>query len=251
VLTIGGWLRYPIIRRLVPEGSRTMLEIGCGRGAMGAILAREFDYSAVEPDRESFEAAARLLDGRVRHAVDTDVSETFDVVCAFEVLEHIEDDEAALRRWRRLVTPGGALILSVPAHQRLYGAVDERVGHFRRYEPDHLTTLLEDAGFGNVDARMYGFGIGHAVRWGASLLARGGGSMEERTAESGRWLQPRGRTATLRRVVAAPFALAQRPLERTTLGTGIVVRAINTDTRGQGQSLSSVGALSAGQETTN
>ena len=225
VLTVGGWLRYPIVRRLIPAGARTVLEIGRGRGAMGAMLAREYDYRGIEPDPQSFDAAQSLLSGRITQATDPYATGQFDVVCAFEVLEHIEDDLAALKRWRQLVAPDGCLIMSVPAHQRLYSRVDERVGHFRRYDRDQLTELLERAGFGGVDQRANGMGIGHAIRWASLLAAHGGGSREQRTAESGRWMQPTSRTAVARRLLAAPFSAAQHPLERTSLGTGIVAAA--------------------------
>ncbi len=225
MLTVGGRLRYPIVRRLIPDDAHTVLEIGCGRGAMGVMLSRDYEYRGLEPDPQSFHAAHFLLDGRVTQAADSDATGQFDVVCAFEVLEHIEDDLSALERWRRLVAPGGCLIVSVPAHKRLYSRVDERVGHFRRYDPAELRALLGRVGFATVDIRVYGIGIGHAIRWASLLAARGGGSRAERTAESGRWMQPTRRTAFARRALAAPFSVAQHPFERTALGTGIVAAA--------------------------
>ena len=55
-------------------------------------------------------------------------------MCAFEVLEHIDDDALALKQWREYLRPSGWLLLSVPAHQDQYGAADELVGHYRRYD---------------------------------------------------------------------------------------------------------------------
>jgi SAM-dependent methyltransferase len=227
-LTISGWLRYPIVRRLIPADARTVLEIGAGRGAVGSVLARDFDYTGLEPDAESFAVARARLGGRVIQAADDEVvlDRTYDLVCAFEVLEHIEDDVSALERWREHIRPGGSLLISVPADRKLFGASDVRVGHYRRYDPADLVRVLSAAGFSDVEIRRYGFPLGYALLYASRLLARGQhGSVEERTASSGRWLQPSPRTAFIRRGVAGPFALMQRPFERTSLGTGLIARA--------------------------
>ena len=63
------------------------------------------------------------------------------------VLEHIEDDRGALARLRGLLSPEGRLVLLVPAHQFLFGAMDEAIGHWRRYEKEGLESLLESSGF--------------------------------------------------------------------------------------------------------
>jgi SAM-dependent methyltransferase len=70
----------------------------------------------------------------------------FPVVLALEVLEHIQDDAAALREWREWVAPGGRLILTVPAHAHYWTRSDELGGHVRRYERDSLQRVLRDAG---------------------------------------------------------------------------------------------------------
>ena len=228
MLTIQGWLRWTVVRRLFPA-SGSVLEIGCGQGGLGAILSRNRRYVGLEPDGHSFAVARSHLGARVRQISDTQLEPaTFDVVCAFEVLEHLDDDEAALRRWAERINPGGCLIVSVPAHRHLFGATDERVGHFRRYDPDDLQRLLNVAGFSDVDIRSYGFPVGYLLLWAGRLVARrtkGLASMEERTASSGRWLQPSRRSAFVRRVAALPFTVVQRPFERTGLGTGLVARA--------------------------
>ena len=70
-----------------------------------------------------------------------------DTVLCLNVLEHVDDDRAALRRLHDALIPGGRLILVVPAHQRLYGAIDRAIYHHRRYETDGLVRKLADAGF--------------------------------------------------------------------------------------------------------
>lgn len=61
------------------------------------------------------------------------------MVCAFEVLEHIEDDKEALAERVTDVRPGGQLVLSVPAFQERFEPMDRHAGHFRRYSPEELT----------------------------------------------------------------------------------------------------------------
>jgi SAM-dependent methyltransferase len=70
-----------------------------------------------------------------------------DSVVCLNVLEHIEDDERALRNFFDLLKPGGNMVILVPQHQYLYGPVDKAVGHFRRYSSKELLSKIERAGF--------------------------------------------------------------------------------------------------------
>jgi SAM-dependent methyltransferase len=232
------WLRHDLILESLLDTESpdaTLLEVGCGMGAMGARLAQRFDYVGVESDEASAAVAAERLalvgSGRVIHAGFDAVegSRRFDVVCAFEVLEHIEDDLAALRRWRSLLRPGGRLVISVPAYQSQFGAVDELVGHYRRYDPEALASLLAGAGFERVNVRLYGYPIGYLTRAVHNVIARRRGldeSIEERTAGSGRLLQPDSRwKGTATGAVTAPFRLLQRIAPARARGTGIVASA--------------------------
>jgi SAM-dependent methyltransferase/glycosyltransferase involved in cell wall biosynthesis len=234
-LTPNAWLRYDVVERMLPAGVTDVLEIGCGQGALGVRLARRYRYLGVEPDQASWAVARKRISeagaGEVRNvAVDTLGEDRFDLVCAFEVLEHIADDAAALKEWAARLRAGGWLLLSVPAYQRRYGPADELVGHFRRYDPPGLVTLLEGSGFGDIEVRHYGFPLGYLLEAarnaiGRRRLASGAPqSVAERTAGSGRLLQPAGGTrAAAARVGTAPFRVAQRAFPNT--GTGLVVLA--------------------------
>lgn len=243
-LALNSWLRWDVVQRLLPAGARSVLEVGCGQGGFGARLSTGRTYLGVDPDAESAQTARQRLAGRgeVRTGRVEDVVEagrTFDLVCAFEVLEHLEDDVAALRHWVGYVRPGGWLLVSTPAFQRRYGAWDEIVGHYRRYEPEQLRELLEAHGFVDVEVVVFGAPLGFALeaarnavgrrRLSRSTLPRtadpvpvDAASMEEMTRASGRLLQPTAAVAVLTRAGTAPFRIAQRRLPRS--GTGLVAR---------------------------
>jgi SAM-dependent methyltransferase len=235
-LTLNGWLRYDLIRNALDglEDVRSVLEIGTGEGAMGARLARRFSYVGVEPDPRSFATAReRIEQTGLGTVVLGDLSvlepdEEVDLVCAFEVLEHIEDDVAALGEWRGRIRDRGWLLLSVPAFQHRFGPGDRIVGHYRRYDPAHMHDVLVSCGFAHPAIAMYGFPLGYPLEWTRNAIARRGetrGSKAERTLASGRWLQPPVWLGGGTRVITAPFRLLQRPFSKSRLGTGLVVLA--------------------------
>ncbi len=234
-LTPNAWLRYDVVARMLPDGVRDVLEVGCGQGALGARLARRYDYLGLEPDQASCAVAQRRIKaagrGEVRNiGVDGLGPAQFDLVCAFEVLEHIDDDVAAVRQWAARLRPGGWLLLSVPAHQRRYGPADELVGHFRRYDPAAITALLASCGLTDIEVRQYGFPLGYALEAARNIISRrrlaaaSTRSVAERTAASGRLLQPASRArGAAAQYGTAPFRLVQRGFTGT--GTGLVVLA--------------------------
>lgn len=234
-LAPNAWLRYDVIRRMLPADVTRVLEIGCGQGAVGARLAAQHEYVGLEPNPVSYQIAkdrlALLTRGEIREAEveSLDPAERFDLVCAFEVLEHIEDDAAALKEWTGRLNPGGWLMLSVPAHQRKYAAWDELVGHYRRYEPTELADLVRTLGFTDVEVREYGAPLGYALEFGRNVIGgrrlkkMGDVSMEQRTGGSGRLFQPSSAAqSALTRFGTAPFRSMQRVFPH---GTGLVLRA--------------------------
>lgn len=166
-----GWVptpRYLMRRARILELARELapgdlLEIGCGAGMLLHEFAeRGFRCTAVEPSPGAL-ATARSLALSARAQVDFRDApspywrESFDLLCAFEVLEHIEDDHAALRSWAQCLRPGGHLLLSVPAHERRWTAGDQWAGHFRRYERAPLVQLLQGEGFEVERLECYGY----------------------------------------------------------------------------------------------
>jgi SAM-dependent methyltransferase len=238
-LTTNAWLRFDSIRKSLRVAQpSTVLEIGAGEGGLGSWLSRHYTYTGVELDDQSRAAAESRIaangHGEIKAQLADVTRRDFDIVCAFEVLEHIADDEGALRQWRDYLHPSGWLLLSVPAHEEDFGAADELVGHYRRYERDMLSRRLTDAGFEVVRFNSYGAGLGHALQQVRNRLARRalsrrgveGDTPEERTSGSGRLFQPSGVVAAVAcATFAAPARLAQAPFAGGDLGTGYVVLA--------------------------
>jgi SAM-dependent methyltransferase len=178
-LSPSAWLRWDLVSRLLPEDGYAALEVGCGHGEFGARLSHRYRYVGLEPDRDAYRIACDLLataggDSEVRNG---DLSalrpaETFDLICAFEVIEQLEHDDKAIAEWAGRLRPGGWLIISTPAFQHRYGAADVVAGHHRRYDPPILARLLREAGLENVEVCQFGGPLGYALEAGHNHLGR-------------------------------------------------------------------------------
>lgn len=234
-LTPMGCLRWHIVDSILAKlRPTTVLEMGCGQGAAGTRLAGAARYLGVEPDAASYRVAAQRIEplgGTVIHGDDTSVPEgrTFDLVCAFEVVEHIEDDKGAVEQWMRFVRPGGHMLLSVPAWQDRFGPMDTLVGHYRRYSPEAMADLLASAGLIESRVTLYGWPLGHALEFGRNrIAARRAGAVtttpiEDATAGSGRLFQPGRMVGATVRAGTVPFRYLQCLAPRS--GTGLVAVA--------------------------
>jgi SAM-dependent methyltransferase len=137
-----------------------VLDVGAGTGSITARFAEGREVEAVELSdwcvhtlRERF---AGLPSVTVRQANLFDLSagcRRFDSAVLINVLEHIEDDVAALQTVSSLVRPGGRIVIYVPALNALYGAWDSKVGHVRRYAPWRLREVLAAAGLSPLIVR--------------------------------------------------------------------------------------------------
>ena len=87
----------------------------------------------------------------------------FDLVCAFDIVEHVDDDRRVFAELSRVARRGASVLLSVPLHQMRWTAFDALVGHVRRYEPDHLLALLHEHGL--TVERTAVFGMEPRNRW--------------------------------------------------------------------------------------
>jgi SAM-dependent methyltransferase len=82
--------------------------------------------------------------------------DSFDLVCAMDIVEHVADDDAALSELARVAAPDSTLLLSVPLHPQAWNAFDEFVGHCRRYEPRAILDKLARHGFALERSAVYG-----------------------------------------------------------------------------------------------
>lgn len=81
---------------------------------------------------------------------------SFDLIAVLDVIEHVEDDAAAVSEVRRLLAPGGRVLMSVPLYQSNWTQFDALVGHRRRYDPSQLRALLNAAGLHIDRCAVYG-----------------------------------------------------------------------------------------------
>ena len=170
------WLPYPryLLRKqlvkilLRREGLRgkKCLEIGYGSGDMLLLYAElgletyGFDFSTLASQNASERIARNdeLKKRIILYEQEADIEQMkYDYLMAYEVLEHIQDDAAALGKWASLLADGGKLILSVPAHKSKWGDSDIAVGHYRRYEKEELRELCSKCGITVQYMWCYGF----------------------------------------------------------------------------------------------
>jgi SAM-dependent methyltransferase len=224
-------MRWALIEPLLGGGVESVLEIGVGQGALGFRLAERYRYVGLELDEQALAVARRRFErGALIHG-DLDALppvERFDLIVATEVLEHYEDDVAALALWRTRLNTPGRLLLSVPAFPERFGPWDVKAGHFRRYERGELEGALRAAGFEPLAIKTYGFPLGNVLEAARDVVAKrrpAGESMSERTAASGRLLQPSAATAWLTAGAGAVGGLLQRPFTAGRHGVGFVALA--------------------------
>ena len=133
--------------------ARNMLEIGCGTGfVLSGIHAAlpGLSLSGSEASCTGLAVAARRLPSASLFQMDArniPFREEFDVIGAFDVLEHIQEDERVLAEMERAVKRGGGILITVPQHQSLWSNVDNIAGHVRRYSVHDLIRKINRAGF--------------------------------------------------------------------------------------------------------
>jgi len=128
------------------------------------IARRDLDrqVTAIEPAANVFPTLAdravahdnlRVLQVTSGELAAVDAGERFDSVVYVNVLEHISDDVAELRTATDLLTTDGRIGVFVPAMPSLYGSLDYKSGHYRRYTAEQLQAVLERAGYVDIDVR--------------------------------------------------------------------------------------------------
>jgi SAM-dependent methyltransferase len=135
------------------QGLQSFLEIGCGTGYVLSGIAKaypgmEFHGSEIFTAGLAFAAARQpTFDFMQMDARNIPFTDEFDGIGAFDVLEHIEEDELVLTQIREALKSRGIMLLTVPQHAWLWSPVDEYACHVRRYSARELHAKVEGAGF--------------------------------------------------------------------------------------------------------
>lgn len=142
--------------------SGEILEVGCGIGNFTKSLKEYGNVFAIDIDESYINEVKKVINskagvGDIEAGKYFFGSKKFDALVCINVLEHIEKDKQALSNMYKLLKDDGHLILLVPAHNFLFGKIDESVGHFRRYGSKELTKNLEDCGFKILSCRKLNF----------------------------------------------------------------------------------------------
>ena len=166
------------IQRHVKSGEN-FLEIGAGNIKLAQALLKNFsrgtivDFSQFVQDfyqqlPDEHQQKLSLIVGDIDELV---LPENYDCVVTCEVMEHVKDDHAFLRRLHSLLNDGGQILLSVPSRMKYWSIHDDIVGHLRRYEKQEITELFERTGFTNITVLSYGFPFVNLLRIPRVLLA--------------------------------------------------------------------------------
>lgn len=134
-------------------GAGSFLEVGCGTAFVLSGIAEanpNIRLAGSEIFSQGLRFAAERLPGAELMQMDArriPFASEFDVIGAFDVLEHIVEDETVLQQISKALKPGGGLLLTVPQHQFLWSTADEGAHHVRRYSAGDLKEKVERAGF--------------------------------------------------------------------------------------------------------
>ena len=148
------------IRTYFP-GATSFLEVGCGTGFVLRSIGEAFPDLALAGSEIrnaglSF-ARSRLPNVQLLQmdARRLPFAKEFDVIGAFDVLEHIDEERIVLRQLFQATRPGGGIVVTVPQHRFLWSVVDEQSFHRRRYRRSDLVTMIEGAGFRILKATSF------------------------------------------------------------------------------------------------
>jgi 2-polyprenyl-3-methyl-5-hydroxy-6-metoxy-1,4-benzoquinol methylase len=140
-------VRYWIWKHLPKSRNLTLLDCGAGGGAFASEMSADLRVTAMDDHEESLELLrASLPPGGVVRGGCTQIpfpEDSFDIVTALDVLEHIPDDRKAVAEMIRVLKPGGILVLTVPALMSLWSDWDVSLHHQRRYLKNNLLPLMD------------------------------------------------------------------------------------------------------------
>jgi ubiquinone/menaquinone biosynthesis C-methylase UbiE len=145
------------LKKYLNKNNSKILNIGCGTGGMITLLEKHGLVTNVDVSNEAIKFARRMgfknllkYDGKKLPFKDS----SFDLVVATDVLEHIDNDDGALKEWARVLKKDGILLITVPAYKWLWSNHDESLHHFRRYTAHELAVKINRTRL-NILTRTY------------------------------------------------------------------------------------------------
>jgi len=145
-------IRDVVSRMQLPQTAK-ILEVGCGPGGnlkmlkdFGFVKAFEMNEDAINMARQQTSNNFDIKVGSCPDHIPFE-GELFDLICMFDVLEHIEEDSKTLLALKKLLKDNGKLLITVPAYQWLYGAHDKLLHHKRRYSLNELRRRVKNSGY--------------------------------------------------------------------------------------------------------
>ena len=186
-------------RLVTKELGRRVLEVGCGLGNFTsmlldreAVIAVDFEPGCVELLRERY-ADHRNVQGLVCDLRSPEFRNLArfqpDSCVCLNVLEHVEDDRAALDAMASVLVPGGVIVLLIPAFQSLFGPIDHNLGHHRRYSRPAVAELARATGL-RVRKLHYSNIIGFFGWWMNSHIFKREAQSEKQIEIFDRWVVP-------------------------------------------------------------
>jgi SAM-dependent methyltransferase len=211
-----------MLERIPRPPSAKVLEAGCGTGGNLYLLSQRGEVSAFEPHDEARDLAKAkypdqaIHDGELPFGIPFEPG-TFDLVVALDVLEHVEEDEAALLALVAMAKPGGRILVTVPAIQILWGSHDRRLHHVRRYDAARLKRICKASGASTEFLTYFNTllaPIAIAYRLGERFSGRNLGN-QERTPP-----------VAINRVLAGTFSLERQVVRRRSIPFGLSLGVI-------------------------
>jgi len=213
-----------IARLAPPPRNAKILEVGCGTGHNLAMLDMFGSVDAIEVDPAARALAERRLGRPVGSSPLPELAgvpdASYDLIASFDVIEHIDDDAAALEGIARCLRRGGRFVMTVPAHAWMWSAHDAVNHHRRRYSKKSLRALFERS-----PLRLERMGYLNSLLFPAAIAARAAGRVTGKD-DGDDTLPP----APLNRVLETVFAQEARLIGRVPLPPGLSLWAVASGT---------------------
>ena len=152
-------LRIWITKNYIDSDTISIIDVGAGVGRQAKMLVDDFQMDVTVVEKSDF--GAMLCKEKKLKTIQADAtnlpleSDTFSAAIAMDILEHIEDDSAAVAEIYRILKPDGIFFVTVPAFRFMWSSHDESVSHVRRYEFKEIREKLESIGFKIIKIRFW------------------------------------------------------------------------------------------------